>query len=175
MEARNRQVFVERSILIEGGLGEGDTGFATIAAAVKSPIVRRVMAYWSTLPPESPPKRALFDPIALGPALSHIFLAEKRDDGDYLFRVSGSFVVMTAGFDATMRLLSDCEAMTGRAEVRRIYDAVLSAGTPRLDFMRVPWRDREWLPVERLLLPLLSDEGEPRFLVGVSDHWTEML
>lgn len=120
---------------------------------------------------QASPSRAFFDPADLGRALSNVFLAERLGDGDYLFRVSGSFIVETAGFDATMRRMSQCDAMVGRAEIRQIYDAVVSKGAPRVDFMRVPWRDREWLPVERLLLPLSDDQGACRFLIGASDHW----
>jgi hypothetical protein len=166
LEQEPNRRYVERSLRY----GVDGVTLESIETALGPAVPRRIMAYWRGLPGVPLPSRDLFDPISLGSALSHVFLAERLDDGDYLYRVSGSFIVAGAGFDATMRRMSNCDAMVGRDEIREVYDQTLADGGPRLDFMYIPWRDREWRSVMRLLLPLADSRGRPRYLIGASDH-----
>jgi hypothetical protein len=158
--------FVEISLISDGNGPDVDA----IEAALEGDVLPRVMKYWRGLCGDGVPFKDRFDPVDLGSCLRHIFLTEKLADGDYLFRVVGSFFVAGAGFDGSMRRMSEYDQMVGRDEIRQVYDQTLATGGPRLDFMYIPWRDREWRSVMRLLLPLADSRGRPRYLIGASDH-----
>jgi len=152
--------------------GEGGSTLDEIQNALPGNIVSRILRYWRGLSGDLIPAKEDFDPVEVGADLSHIFLVEQLSDGDYLFRVSGTFIVNGAGFDATMHRMSKCEKMLGKEEIKQIYDQTLALETVRLDFLRIPWRDRDWSPVVRLLLPLRDSSGTARFLIGASEPWS---
>lgn len=119
------------------------------------------------------PDRADIDPIEMKPWLGNLMLVERKDDGDYLYRLYGSTFVNQFKVDMTGKRVN--ELPEKQAELLRSeYDAVVHSGIPMsrrytatFDYTsrdkRSTWQvERSW---ERLSLPLTAGGTEVRMLL----------
>ncbi len=119
-----------------------------------------VFLYWkSKRGSRHAPSRGDIDPIDLAANLKHVILIEPLSDGDYFYRVVGTAIVDTIGFEPTQQRLSTLGAYLDEGRVRSDFDDLVAAFQPRYDFGRSPWQGQHWRVYHRLLMPL-SDDGE---------------
>ncbi len=136
--------------------------------------LQALYAYWaSKRQGRSMPDRADIDPIEMKPWLGNLMLVERRDDGDYIYRLYGSTFVNQFKVDMTGKRVS--ELPEKQAELLRVeYDAVVHSRMPMsrrytatFDYTsrdrRSSWQvERSW---ERLSLPLTAGSDEVRMLL----------
>jgi hypothetical protein len=136
--------------------------------------LRALYSYWAgKRHGRALPDRADIDPIEMKPWLGNLMLVERKDDGDYLYRLYGSTFVNQFKVDMTGKRVN--ELPEKQAELLRSeYDAVVHSGIPMsrrytatFDYTsrdkRSTWQvERSW---ERLSLPLTAGGGEVRMLL----------
>lgn len=136
--------------------------------------LQALYAYWAAKRHGRPmPDRADIDPIEMKPWLGNLMLVERRDDGDYVYRLYGSTFVNQFKVDMTGKRVSELPEQ--QAELLRTeYDAVVHSRMPMsrrytatFDYTsrdrRSSWQvERSW---ERLCLPLTAGSEEVRMLL----------
>ena len=136
--------------------------------------LQALYAYWaSKRQGRSMHDLADIDPIEMNPCLGNLMLVERRDDGDYVYRLYGSTFVNQFKVDMTGKRVSELPPQ--QAELLRTeYDAVIHSRMPMsrrytatFDYTsrdrRSSWQvERSW---ERLSLPLTAGGDEVRMLL----------
>ena len=136
--------------------------------------LRALYSYWAgKRHGRALPDRADIDPIEMKPWLGNLMLVERKDDGDYLYRLYGSTFVNQFKVDMTGKRVN--ELPEKQAELLRSeYDAVVHSGIPMsrrytatFDYTsrdkRSTWQvERSW---ERLALPLTAGGPEVKMLL----------
>lgn len=89
---------------------------ADIAGAASDERIRAFLAFCEALPRlDGLPRRDAADPIALRPWLGYVMVLEPLDgDRDFRYRMYGSNIAATSGFDMTGRQVSAFNSPTGR-------------------------------------------------------------
>lgn len=136
--------------------------------------LRALYAYWAgKRNGRALPDRADIDPIEMKSWLGNLMLVERKDDGDYLYRLYGSTFVNQFKVDMTGKRVNQLPAQQAEL-LRSEYDAVVHSGIPMsrrytatFDYTsrdkRSTWQvERSW---ERLSLPLTAGSEEVRMLL----------
>ena len=128
--------------------------------------------YWDSIKGDRPlPNRCDFDPIAIPQLLPHLILVEVlRDEADgqvadFRFRVIGTHVDERMNYRYTGRRLSEFPSKRRGSKIWDTYQAVESAGKPRvisLDYIGPAERTRE---TTEIYLPLSAGNGQVDFIV----------
>lgn len=130
--------------------------------------MRLLLRYWlSARDRAAMPRRPVFDPLHFPELLPLLQLHERRPDGRYLCRVSGTEVVAVSGHESTGHYLDEVVPPGHRANRTAIFDRSLEAGLPLFYAGRLSVPGREWQPLQRLLLPLADRQGQPRFQLSL--------
>jgi hypothetical protein len=130
--------------------------------------LRKMSEVWSALPVgrRFPRSRAL-DPVQLRPAIGHVMLLDVLDDGwDFRFRVFGSAVADSVGFDLHGKRISELPDAGLPEFLIATLRACMLRGESMYTRHRPPaeYRMDAW---DRVLLPLEEEDGNiHRFLVG---------
>lgn len=134
------------------------------AETVANPDVSRLMAYWQDSRGDAAiPSRTAIDPFALKWCLGHLMVVEALPDGDFVYRLYGSLIVQTAGFDMTGRKVSEFSSEAGRF-FAETYRRCLDEGRPLYTQHQAIHANPiyRW---ERLLLPFATGDGTPNFVL----------
>ncbi|MCW0233374.1 MAG: PAS domain-containing protein [Ferrovibrio sp.] len=136
--------------------------------------LRALYAYWAgKRAGRALPDRADIDPIEMKPWLGNLMLVERKEDGDYLYRLYGSTFVNQFKVDMTGKRVNELPAQQADL-LRSEYDAVVHSGIPMsrrytatFDYTsrdkRSTWQvERSW---ERLALPLTAGGPEVKMLL----------
>lgn len=136
--------------------------------------LQALYAYWAgKRAGRSMPDRADIDPIEMKPWLGNLMLVERRDDGDYIYRLYGSTFVNQFKVDMTGHRVNELPEQQA-ALLRTEYDAVVHSRMPMsrrytatFDYTsrdkRSAWQvERSW---ERLALPLTAGGEDVRMLL----------
>lgn len=139
---------------------------ASEAGPLRSPAVRQLHAWWSDHADGGLPPRSRFDIVDHFRLAPHLFLVEKTEDGDYVYRVRGERVIDLFGGKSRGDVASAHSAAQFKHEVRAYYDRVLSAGTcfvctGTLSFSLLGARS-----FESIDCPLADAAGTPRYIIG---------
>lgn len=112
------------------------------------------------------PRRSLFDPARIPGILDYVYMADILED-DYFFSFFGERMPVLYGADLGGTRLSEMEDPALRHSLRKTYDCVVQTELPL--FMRgyYIWSHRS-VPIERLLIPMTSDEGVLSAICGIS-------
>lgn len=125
-------------------------------------------AYWRKLAVKAGniPARADFDPIAIPTILPSVFLIERLDNDTYRFRLQGTDFTDRGVSDMTGIMLTQQTAGSRQSPIIDVLTRVLDTPTG-LHILGVEQskQGRQSL-VEYVTLPLLDEEGTPRFVVG---------
>lgn len=130
--------------------------------------MRALLQYWvAAREGAAMPRRPVFDPLRFPEMMPLMQLHERKADGRYLCRVSGTEIVAAIGSESTGRHLDEV-VLPQHLESRAVlFDRCLDEGLPLLYDGRLTVPDREWKRVQRLLLPLADRHGQPRFLLSL--------
>ncbi|MEO3430134.1 PAS domain-containing protein [Pelagibius sp. CAU 1746] len=134
-----------------------------------SRVSRDFYAYWQSLAAHGGgvPRRSNFDPAAVPTLLPHIFIVEKiRDTGRFFFRLSGTGIREVMGFENTNHFLDELLHGEDLQTVSGIFDQVLTQGVCVRSIEGLNYSDRSYLRVEIVRLPLRTDEGDRRLVIG---------
>ncbi len=137
---------------------EQGTGFDDAAPTGR---LAQLLAYWQRLNPGGLPLRRDIDLVRMNPAiLPHVFIVDVLDGGQrFRWRFIGAHIVRHAGTDDTGLDLDISVTPSMRATIIGHYQQVARGRQPlchRGDFVG---RDRRTYRYERLLLPVLADDG----------------
>ncbi|EDP63078.1 hypothetical protein BAL199_29912 [alpha proteobacterium BAL199] len=131
--------------------------------------LRVLLRYWSTLVVDGAlPHHRCVDPIDFRPALGFVIILESVDDGrEFRYRLFGSSIARTSGFDMTGKLMSAHPASPHATEFAIASTlACARRGQPLYTERQPAWAEMtmRW---PRLALPLTDDTSEvTRILVG---------
>lgn len=112
------------------------------------------------------PAKRDFDIMRFWPVVRHLMLLEWLPDGDFLYRVVGGHIVQAIGFDATAKRLSELDPLVEVDALNAGFTEVVADVRPV--YQKIDGRvfRRDWQTYERMLMPLVDDAGECRFLLG---------
>jgi len=137
---------------------------------IESPMLRGLFAYWTTCrQARAFPRRADFDPTALGAMLPHVFLVdiERGETTRFRLRLVGTFLTSVFRGFGQGRYLED--AFINRKQPDRLEPYHRIAADARPNVQRSRFVDEGNLPYdyERLLLPLArEDDTRVDMIVG---------
>jgi len=123
------------------------------------PKIRRMHDYWLAKCAGRPmPSRADIDPLELRDCLGNLCLVEVTGETPprFRFRLDGSNLVLSTGFDMTGKFLDQMPDETYRGFVAAIYRRVLETGVPVFVVNQEDWKDYH-LQVNSVTMPLSSD------------------
>ncbi len=130
--------------------------------------MRILLRYWvAARAGTAMPRRPIFDPLRFPDMLPLLQLHERKPDGRYLCRVSGTEVVAAAGYESTGRYLDEVVLPGHQASRTALFDRSLESGLPLFYDGRLMVQDRDWKRLQRLLLPLADAHGQPRFQLSL--------
>lgn len=132
--------------------------------------MRAMLRYWvSCRAGRSVPQRPAFEPTHLPELLPHIQLHERKEDGRYLCRVSGTAVVEAYGFESSNRYVGDVINPANLRSRVAILDESLLSGRPIYYEGSLVLMGCDWKGCNRLVLPLADADGRSRFILSVLD------
>lgn len=130
--------------------------------------MRLLLCYWAAARDGTAmPRRPVFDPLRFPDLMPLMQLHERKAGGRYLCRVSGTEVVAASGYESTGRYLDEVVLNGHQASRAVLFDRCLASGLPLFYDGRLMVPDREWKRLQRLLLPLADEHGQPRFLLSL--------
>lgn len=133
------------------------------------PRIRAIYEYWRAIhPTEGLPGRQHFDPLDIPALLPDIFLLDVRSDGpSFQFRLIGTGVTALYGREFTGQPFEAAYEDGKAAPIYQDACAILTDKAPR--WRRSPpafQRSRDYLLLERLLLPLAENGATVDILLG---------
>lgn len=137
---------------------EQGTGFGDTAPTGR---LAQLLAYWQRLKPGGLPSRRDIDLMGMNPAiLPHVFLVDVLDSGQrFRWRFIGAHIVRHAGTDDTGLDLDISVTPHMRSTIIGHYQQVVRERQPLCHRGNFVGRDRRSYHYERLLLPVLADDG----------------
>lgn len=151
---------------------DGETGF-------DSPIIGDAYSYWFSLCAGRPfPLRSEVDPIAMPRhLLPRVVLVDiiDREKPDFRWRLIGTYTTDLMGRDATGRIWSELYSPEDFRSVSEGPRHIISTGKPFRSVVRAPLREREFMMIEAIDLPLSSDGREIDMVLGFHDSMTGYL
>lgn len=117
---------------------------------------------------EALPRRRLFEPMQISGILDFVYLIEfLPEENDYFFSLSGSRMGALFGADFGGHRLSEMGDTVMRESLRTSYDRVIKTRQPLYMRGYYVWPQKS-VPIERLLIPMVSDEGDVNAILGIS-------
>lgn len=114
------------------------------------------------------PRRSDLRPSAVRSILGNIFLIDVGPEPTpYFFKLFGSHMTVLYGADLTGKNLDQFWDVQLKACLRSTYDTVVAERTFQYVRGQYKWTDRS-VKIERLLVPMVDDEGRINTIFGVS-------
>ena len=123
------------------------------------PKIQRMHEYWLAKRGDRPmPGRADIDPVELRDCLGNLCIVHVTADTPprFRFRLDGSNLVLSTGFDMTGKFLEEMPDAEYRRFITAIYRRVLERGAPVFVVNQEDWKGYD-LQVESVTMPLSSD------------------
>lgn len=145
--------------------------------AIRSPALRRLVAYWRQrhAPDGGLPSRPDIDPADFVWLLGRVFLIDvlrpESPGGpglDFRFRLFGSQMAQVYGGDLTGRRLSEIDDREFAAALRPDYLGVVETARPSHRQGALEWMGRGFIGYERVLLPLAGPAARVDMLLGAT-------
>ncbi|HLT77156.1 MAG TPA: PAS domain-containing protein [Ferrovibrio sp.] len=142
-----------------------DTAFL---AALPADGMRRMLRHWNeSRGSETVPRQPPFTPTLLPEQLALVQVHERKTDGRFLCRLSGTAIVEAFGFESTGRHVDEL-AHPSHVESRvAILNETLRHGSPIFYSGRLLMPLCRWKGVQRLLLPYADSRGDRRFVFSM--------
>ena len=130
-----------------------------LAADTLHPKIRRMHDYWlSKRAGRLMPSRSDVDPLELRDCLGNLCLVDVTGDAAprFRFRLDGSNLVLSTGFDMTGKFLDEMPDEAYRGFVTAIYRRVIETRAPVFVVNQEDWKGYD-LQVNSVTMPLSSD------------------
>lgn len=116
------------------------------------------------------PRRSRFNPSCVRAVRDYIYLIKiLRDEHDYFYdSLQGRRMPVLFGCDMEGKRLSELKDADQRMALRRTYDRVVATEQPLFLRARYRWPHRKSIAIERLLIPMASDDGVLSAICGIS-------
>lgn len=123
--------------------------------------LKKFYEHWRSICGDRPmPRRADFEPVAIGPLLHLVSLVDVLDDGkDYHFRVVGSTIESVTGLAFNHTRLSEFPHDKARDAIKATLDQCVAEAQPLYQEGRLYEPTRDYQEFRSVILPL-SDDGE---------------
>lgn len=113
------------------------------------------------------PLRRDLDPVEIPKLLPYLFIVERApDSGRFLFRLSGTAIRETMGFENTNHFLDELLDGEDLKTVAQMFTQVMEQGVCIRSIEGLTYSDRSFLRVEILRMPLKGNDGDSRFVLG---------
>ncbi len=143
--------------------------FGCLLARNILPEIAGLAHYAQELAGDAPlPRRSLFNPADIAAIADYVYMVEVlREENDYLFGYSGARMQALCGADLGGMRLSEVGDPALRRSQRETYDHVVEAGQPLYMRGYYVWSQKS-VPIERLLIPMTTDDGVLNAICGMS-------
>jgi hypothetical protein len=143
--------------------------FEPLLSVPLHPAIAEAVRYFQVLAPgDTLPKRHDFRPTRVPGLFGFYFLLDVLEDGkDYRFSLTGERVSLLFGTDGTHKRLSEIGDEPHCARLKKTYDAVVASRSFQYVRGRYVWPERA-INIERLLLPMASNDGHLDTILGVT-------
>ncbi len=139
--------------------------------AFKDPRFAHVIQHWLALQRnEGVPDRGAVDPVQFRDCLDMVWLLERHDDGHYRYRLAGQTIVEVHGGIQRGTDTSRLFTRESLAMFQPRWEAVLDRGQLVRAEGVVTLADAKTSLVERLMLPLRSDDRKVSVVLGVTHY-----
>lgn len=145
---------------------------ADISARLTHPFHRQMFDYWRGKFVDSiPPPRAAIDPIDIPPSILPwliLYTVHWIDNRPrFQFRLVGTSVVQRYDRDSTGKYFEDVYDSTMLSKQMAAFSEVALHCRPAYAQLRLPIPERDFIPYERLLLPLADAGGRVEAIIAV--------
>jgi hypothetical protein len=118
---------------------------------------------------EDLPRRSQFDPQRIWAICDYIYLLDVIDNGkDYYCSYSGRRMAALFGYEFKGVRLSEFPDPDLGMALKRTYDRVVQTHSPLFLRARYAWPERKSIAIERLLIPMVADDGQLNAICGIS-------
>lgn len=136
--------------------------------------MRRMLRHWDeSRGGETVPRQPPFNPMLLPEQLALIQLHERKADGRFLCRVSGTAIVEAFGFESTGRHVDEMVHPAHLESRIAILDETLRHGSPIFYSGRLLLPLCRWKGIQRLIMPFADANGDRRFILSIVHFLTQ--
>lgn len=115
------------------------------------------------------PRASLFNPGKIASIVDYVYTAQYLpEEDDYLFSYSGNCMRLLFGLELGGMHLSEVGDPLLRRGQRASYDRVIRTHLPLYMRGYYVWPNGKSVPIERLLIPMVNDDGHPNTICGIS-------
>lgn len=115
------------------------------------------------------PRASLFNPGQIASIVDYVYTARYLPEkNDYLLGYSGSRMRLLFGADLGGLMLSEVGDPILRQNQRESYDRVIRTHLPLYMRGYYVWPNGKSVPIERLLMPMVDEEGRANTICGMS-------
>ncbi|MFN3459890.1 MAG: PAS domain-containing protein [Oceanibaculum sp.] len=149
-----------------------DPAIADISARLTHPHHRQMFAYWrGKFAGSVPPSRQDIDPVEIPPAILPWLVLYTvhwvADRPRIQFRLVGTSVVQRYHRDSTGKYFEDVYDSAMLSKQMAAFSEVALKCQPAYAQLRLPVPERDFIPYERLLLPLMGEDGRVEGIIAV--------
>lgn len=115
------------------------------------------------------PARSQIDPLDVPDLLSGIFLIDvdyQNGEPRFRFRLIGSRIATVVESDPTGMWFEDFYDKNNIGYMQKLYRSVALTGEPFTNHSHAPFSDKDFVKLDRLLLPLSSDGSQVDMILG---------
>lgn len=146
-----------------------DRGPAELLPPDCHPKIRALLTYWrSKLQGRTMPARRDISPFEMPELLPHLFMVDVPASGPMIYRLSGTAVVALMGHDITGRTIGEGMVPAHREEAVTRYARIAAEAKPFFHRARLREDTNDFVPVERLILPLSDDGARVNMMLGMT-------
>lgn len=145
---------------------------ADVSARLTHPFHRQMFDYWRGKFVDSiPPPRVAIDPIDIPPSILPWLVLYTvhwiEDRPRFQFRLVGTSVVQRYDRDSTGKYFEDVYDSATYPRMMAAFSEVALHCRPAYAQLQMPIPDRDFIPYERLLLPLADADGRVEAIIAV--------
>jgi len=135
---------------------------------IESGVLQDIYRHWLGMARGSGlPERSDFDPVDIPLLLPHIYLIDVVEDGaDFRYRIVGTHITESVGFDFTGQLVSDFMRNNESEDRVKDYTRCLETRQPNCKSGNLVDYGREHMQYERLLCPMTRTGGQVEVILG---------
>jgi hypothetical protein len=136
---------------------------------------KALVRWWLSSRCQSEPctRRSAFNPVRHLPILPYIFLHQWHDDLKINCRLSGTKVDELIGVNFTGRNVFDATNQAYRDDIKAIFYNVRDLPCGAIINRNALREDGNVCRLKSLMLPLVNDDLEPKFIIGVADAYLD--
>lgn len=137
---------------------------------------KALVRWWLSSRCQSEPctRRSAFNPAQHVPLLPYMFIHEWHDDLKLICRLSGTKLDEWVGMNFTGQNVLDASSQACRDTIKAIFHNVRDLPCGAIINCNVLREDGNIYRLNSLILPLVNDDLEPKFIIGVADAYLDL-